>query len=260
MSASTTRGGLLHRLASRLASRLKGGEAYRLDPDMSPRMLADVTARRGFAALRGLRFRLRFGAGRGLIFAGHNVRIHHAYQIRAGRSLILEDGVYIDALSRQGVHFGNNVTIAKYAIIQVTGVAQNLGAGLRLGNHVGLGAFNFIGAQGGVSIGDNVICGPRVSFHAENHVYSDPDTPIRLQGVTRRGIVVEDDCWIGAGAMVLDGVRIGKGTVVAAGAIVTRDVPPYSVVAGVPARVIKSRRPEQPGALSEKDLTTTPEF
>jgi len=108
--------------------------------------------------------------------------------------------------------------------------------------------------------GDNVICGPRVSFHAENHVYTDPNTPIRLQGVTRRGIVVEADCWIGAGSMILDGVRIGRGTVVAAGAVVTRDVPPYSVVAGVPARVIKSRRPGLSGVPSEQDLTTTAEF
>jgi acetyltransferase-like isoleucine patch superfamily enzyme len=104
-----------------------------------------------------------------------------------------------------------------------------------------------------------VICGPRVSFHAENHVYTDPDTPIRLQGVTRRGIVVEDDCWIGAGSMILDGVRISRGCVVAAGAVVTRDVPPYSVVAGVPARVIKSRRPGLGAALPAQDLTPTSE-
>ena len=72
--------------------------------------------------------------------------------------------------------------------------------------------------------------------------------------------MVEDDCWIGAGAMILDGVRIGRGCVIAAGAVVTRDMPAYSVVAGVPARVIKSRRPGLSGVPSEQDLTTTAEF
>jgi acetyltransferase-like isoleucine patch superfamily enzyme len=87
-----------------------------------------------------------------------------------------------------------------------------------------------------------------VSFHAENHRYEDTDVPIRLQGETRRGIVVEDDCWLGAGAIVLDGVRIGRGAVVAAGSIVTRDVPAYTVVAGSPARVIKHRHQEAEGS------------
>jgi len=228
-------------LGSRVASRLKGGEQYALDPGIRGRMLLDVVARRGFAALRGLPLKFRLGAARGLIFAGRGVRVHHPYQIRSGASLILEDGVYIDALSREGVRFGRNVTVGKYSIIQVTGVARQLGVGLRLGDHVGLNAFTFIGAQGGVTIGNNVICGPRVSFHAENHQYGDRAAPIRLQGVTRRGIVVEDDCWIGAACVILDGVRVGRGSVLAAGSVVTRDVPPYSVVAGVPARVIKQR-------------------
>jgi galactoside O-acetyltransferase len=64
---------------------------------------------------------------------------------------------------------------------------------------------------------------------------------IRLQGETRQGIVVEDNCWVGAGSIFLDGVRVGTGSVVAAGSVVTKDVPPYAIVAGSPARVIKIR-------------------
>jgi acetyltransferase-like isoleucine patch superfamily enzyme len=64
---------------------------------------------------------------------------------------------------------------------------------------------------------------------------------MKEQGVTQKGIVIEDDCWIAANSIILDGVTIGRGSVVAAGAVVSKSVPPYSVVAGVPARIIKSR-------------------
>jgi acetyltransferase-like isoleucine patch superfamily enzyme len=74
---------------------------------------------------------------------------------------------------------------------------------------------------------------------AVNHVFSDPHRPMVEQGITAQGIVVEDDVWIGAGAIITDGVRIGKGAVVAAGAVVTKDVLPHTVVAGIPARIIK---------------------
>jgi acetyltransferase-like isoleucine patch superfamily enzyme len=70
-------------------------------------------------------------------------------------------------------------------------------------------------------------------------VYDDPTRPIIEQGITAKGIVVEDNAWIGAGAIVCDGVRIGKGAVVGAGAVVVEDVPPHTVVAGVPAKVVK---------------------
>jgi len=78
-------------------------------------------------------------------------------------------------------------------------------------------------------------------MHAENHNIGRTDVPIDAQGVTRQGIVIEDDCWLGGGATILAGVRVGRGAVVAAGAIVTRDVPPYAIVAGVPARVVRMR-------------------
>jgi len=83
--------------------------------------------------------------------------------------------------------------------------------------------------------------GPHVCLIAEDHDSGDPHLPIKAQGVTRQSIVIEDDVWLGAGAVVVAGVTVGRGSVVAAGAVVTRDVPPQSVVAGVPARLVRSR-------------------
>jgi acetyltransferase-like isoleucine patch superfamily enzyme len=85
---------------------------------------------------------------------------------------------------------------------------------------------------------------PRVSLYAENHVFDDPSIPMKEQGVRRSFIKIEDDCWIAANSIILAGVTIGKGSVVAAGSVVTHDVPPYSVVAGSPARIIKQRMPQ----------------
>ena len=68
-----------------------------------------------------------------------------------------------------------------------------------------------------------------------------PEQPIMKQGVKREFVKIEDDCWIAANTVILAGVTIGKGSVIAAGSVVNKDVPPYSVVAGVPAKVIKSR-------------------
>ncbi|MBT2724003.1 acyltransferase [Bacillus sp. ISL-46] len=100
---------------------------------------------------------------------------------------------------------------------------------------------NYIGPAGYISIGNNVMLGPNVSMSSENHIYINTEKPIKEQGVERKGIFIEDDCWIGTGAIILDGVRIGRGSVVAAGSVVTKDIPPYSIVAGIPAKIIKSR-------------------
>jgi tetrahydrodipicolinate N-succinyltransferase len=81
--------------------------------------------------------------------------------------------------------------------------------------------------------------GPRVSIYAENHVFENPAILMKDQGVVKKEVIIEDDCWIASNSIILAGVTIGKGSVVAAGSVVTENVEPNSVVAGVPAKWIK---------------------
>ena len=83
--------------------------------------------------------------------------------------------------------------------------------------------------------------GPRVGLFAENHVYDDIDRVMRDQGVKRQPILIEDDCWLASSSTILAGVTVGRGAIVAAGSIVTADVPPYAIVGGAPAKVIRHR-------------------
>jgi galactoside O-acetyltransferase len=97
---------------------------------------------------------------------------------------------------------------------------------------------------GRIVIGDDVLMGPNVVLRASDHRFDLTDVPIRAQGHDAGEIHIADDVWLGANVTVVRGVRIGRGAVVAAGAVVTRDVPPFSVVGGVPARMLRSRGSE----------------
>jgi acetyltransferase-like isoleucine patch superfamily enzyme len=103
-----------------------------------------------------------------------------------------------------------------------------------------------------VTVGDRVYTSPFAQILAVNHVFDDPARPFVDQGITADGIVIEDDVWLGAGAIVTDGVRIGQGAVVAAGAVVAGDVPPHTVVAGVPAKVVRQIDGQSPRALERE--------
>ena len=83
--------------------------------------------------------------------------------------------------------------------------------------------------------------GPKCSLFAENHVFSDTNTTIKSQGVAQKGITVEDDCWIGSNVIILDGVTIGKSSVIGAGTVVTKDIPPGSIVVDKREKIIRSR-------------------
>jgi acetyltransferase-like isoleucine patch superfamily enzyme len=196
----------------------------------------------GARALRGSVVRARLGRAGGLVFADRNVRLLHARYITAGRDLSLEEGCQIMALSRRGIVFGDRCTVGRFAMICPTNVfGGEPGEGLKVGDNSNIGHFAFVGCSGHIEIGDRVLMGPRVTLLAENHRFDDASSPIKAQGVERKAIAIGDDCWLGAGCTVLAGVTIGAGSVVAAGSVVTGDVSPLSVVAGVPARVVRDR-------------------
>jgi acetyltransferase-like isoleucine patch superfamily enzyme len=98
------------------------------------------------------------------------------------------------------------------------------------------------GEAGSITIGNGVRIAPQVMMIAANHVFADVETPIHTQGMDPAPIVIEDDVWLAGKVMVTAGVRIGRGCVVGAGAVVTKDLPPWSVAVGIPARVIRSRK------------------
>jgi acetyltransferase-like isoleucine patch superfamily enzyme len=175
----------------------------------------------------------------GIVAIEPNVRICFADNVRLARGAYLDEGVYLHA-TPNGIEIGENTYVMHHAELHVYNFRALPHAGIRIGKNCLISEFNVLRGQGGITIGDNVYTAPLVQMAAVNHVYDDPNVPIIKQGITAQGIVTEDDAWIGAGAIILDGVRVGKGAVVAAGAVVTQDVPPYSVVGGVPARVIKT--------------------
>jgi acetyltransferase-like isoleucine patch superfamily enzyme len=172
-------------LIEKLVGWLKSEPEYRLQESHASKDLIYVIYYRLVQCTRGLRIRLTLGRCSGLLFCGRHVVIEHGYKISAGKGLILEDGIHVNALSGNGVVFGRNVTIKAGAIIVCSGVIKNKGVGLRVGDYSAIGTYSYIAAQGGIEIGSNVIIGPGVMIFSEDHIYADQKLPIRLQGETR---------------------------------------------------------------------------
>ncbi|MFQ5611119.1 MAG: acyltransferase [Anaerolineae bacterium] len=174
----------------------------------------------------------------GLVAIESQVRLRFADHIRLGRGVYLDQGVYLHACPN-GIDLGSNSYVMHGSVLHVYNFRELPRAGIRIGRDCLIGEYNVIRGQGRVLVGDRVYTSPLVQLLAVNHVYQDPRRPFVEQGITAEGIVIEDDVWIGAGAIVTDGVHVGRGAVIAAGSVVTKDVPAHTLVAGVPARVIK---------------------
>lgn len=127
--------------------------------------------------------------------------------------------------------------LGDYSVVESFACINNAVGDVMIGDHTRIGLHNTI--IGPVSIGNHVNLAQGITVTALNHIFEDTEKRIDEQDVSTTPVTIEDDVWIGANAVILPGVHIGSHCVVAAGAVVTKDVPPHSLVAGVPAKVIK---------------------
>lgn len=232
----------MRELLSTVLRRTGRDSSFQLDDAITARDALAVTMRVAEHATRGALRRLSVRSAGGVVLVGRRVRLLHGAHLHLGSNVVLEDDVEIVALSRHGIWLGDNVAIGRGTLIKPTSYyGRGLGEGLRMGARSSIGPMGYIGCSGLITIGENVLIGPRVSMHAENHRFQDPDVSIKGQGVAWDPIAIEDDCWIGSDVVVLGGVSIGRGAVVAAGSVVTKPVAAGDVVAGVPARAIGHR-------------------
>ena len=221
--------------------KIAGKEKYQLDQRIGWGYIMRRCWKYGWMMIRGRLFSIGNKEISGGIFVGRKVRVLEKKNLSVGEKTRLHEGVYIDALSLEGVRIGSGVVIGRSSRMECTGSLRNIGKGIRIGNRSAFGNDCFFGAAGGIEIGEDVIVGQLVRFHAENHNYADKGRLIKEQGVTHRGIRIGNNCWIGSGVVFLDGVQLGDGCIVAANAVVAKSFPPDSVIGGVPAKEIKSR-------------------
>ena len=187
--------------------------------------------------LRALAYKLILKS-KGLPAIENNVRIAQAGNVNLGANVYLDYGVYLHACP-QGIHIGDNVFVMHQTELHVYNFRQLPQSGIWIGDNCFIGESTIVRGQGGVHIGNSVLVAPGAKILAVNHLFGDVTQPVMAQGIEAKGIVIKDGAWIGGGAILLDGVHIGKGAIVGAGAVVTRDVPPFSVAVGSPARIVK---------------------
>lgn len=161
----------------------------------------------------------------------------HPERIALGSHMRIEERVHLDATRGQGMVFGYGVHLC-FGSYLVTHTEDGY---IHIGEGSYIGAYSQVWGHAGVEIGSHVLAAPGLLIVPYQHTFADINTPIYLQGGSQERVVIEDDVYLGMGVRVLSGVTIGRGSVVGAGAVVTRDIPPLSVAVGVPARVVRTR-------------------
>lgn len=159
----------------------------------------------------------------------------YAFSLKSGKHLNIDTDVTIKNF--KNILIGDNVFIGKGSFLY-----GNEGY-LKIGNNSGVNTNVQLGASNGeLIIGDNVIIGANSVLRSSDHNYERIDVPIREQGHVSGKIEIEDDVWIGSNVVITSNVKIGRGSIIGAGSVVTHEIPPLSIAAGVPARVIKQRK------------------
>jgi acetyltransferase-like isoleucine patch superfamily enzyme len=174
--------------------------------------------------------------GKGVVF-GTNVVLRHPHKIHLGNDVVIDDNCVLDAkgTSNRGIFIGSGVFIGRNSIVYCKDGDIMIGDNTTVSFNCDIFSGNL------VRLGRNIQIAAYTFLNGGTHDFDRIDLPVQQQGRSGRGIVVEDNVWLGANVKVLDGVSIGQDAIVGAGAVVTDDLPALSIAAGMPARVIRMR-------------------
>lgn len=222
----------MRKTISKMATKVRG-KNFEIDSSIPTSYLLNLSATYLVSLARGLLILRR------KVFLSRSCEFRCKNRIRIGSYSKIGNNCYFDALSKKGIIIGESSSIGPYTRIECSGTIRDIGKGLVAGNNLGVGAFSFFGCAGGVEIGNNVIMGQYISFHSENHIFSDPNVSIKDQGVTRSGIKIGSNVWVGSKVTFLDGCQVSDNSVVAAGAVVNSVFPEGVIIGGIPAKIIR---------------------
>ncbi|MBG1243548.1 acyltransferase [Nostoc sp. NZL] len=216
--------------------------------------IGDIPTIFGGVKLRDLLYRTIFAQIGSSVYIQDGVEFISTDSIEIGNGVYIFKGVRIDGRGHENnrIHLKNGVVIERNTVI---GALNN--TCIDIGQDTFIGPSVCISGPGDIKIGKHCLIAAHTGVYANNHNFTDPTEPIKYQGITCKGIVIEDDCWLGHGVKVLDGVTIGRSSVIGAGAVVTKDIPPFSVAVGIPARVIKSRDGKEIAKSTELPLSSS---
>lgn len=176
--------------------------------------------------------------GKSAIF-GKGMVVRYPGRITLGNNVAIDDYVLLDAsgAGEAGINIGDSVIISRNCVI------QGKTAAVTIKDKTDIGCNTILTSGAGIFIGCSVLIAANCYIGGGRYMTNRLDVPMMEQGVYTKGPVeIGDDVWLGAGAIVLDGVKIGKGCIVGAGSVVTKDLPDYAIAVGVPARIIKNRQ------------------
>lgn len=175
--------------------------------------------------------------GQNSIF-GRNITIRHPKKIFIGNNVVIDDNCVLDAKgsSNKGIIIGDNVVISRNTVLSCKD------GSIEIGNNVNFAINCIVHSESNVEIGENTLIASFCYIIGGGmHRFERTDIPIIQQGSISKGIVIEKNVWLGADVKVLDGVRIGKDSIIGTGAVVNADIPEFSIAAGVPAKIIRKR-------------------
>lgn len=219
------------------------------DSPFRKRKEAVITALASFLPLKiGVKIRqglypLILGKTGKLFHTATGIEFHNSDHIEVGDNVRIDRDARIRNVGRfSKICLANKVRISRGVDMKVH---SHPGGEIFIDERTSIGPYSCLSGHS-IRIGKACLIAPHVGIFANSHNFQDPDILIKDQGHNYQGIVIGDDCWLGSGVKILDGVTLGKGCVVGAGAIVTKSLPDYAIAIGVPAKIVGYRGKTRP--------------